>query len=416
MSTGRSFGNIVFPSILLIFVLAFFADARPARADIADHAVINEAHIDSVSGAGGHEDDWVELYNPTDADILLDGWSVQKTNVDGGSFYNQALSGTIPAGGYFLIVRDGSATQQSLKDMADVLGTNSFLLATNFSIYLVNNSDDISSTTNPYIDSDIVDSVGYGNAMNYEGAAAAPDIPETKSISRYPEGEDTDDNLADFVILDTPTPQNSSAGASDNNLEGQVLLTITPDIDPVQNISAAQADIVFQVNADGNALVHYGLSESYGSTTAEQAFTANTDTSITLDNLQCGAEYHYSIYAENTGGTESDQTVDAVFTILPCGIVIDSLTMVKSGAKANNDYPSGWEWEFNLTIWNMTETSLKMKFDAWSGNSALAAADNMQFSVDGSTWHDITGDGVYPSQGADISGIDLSTDEGRQVI
>lgn len=55
----------------------------------------------------------------------------------------------------------------------------------------------------------LVDSVGYGSATNafVEGtAAAAPgDSTPAKSIARKPNGKDSDDNSADFVVSD-PTP------------------------------------------------------------------------------------------------------------------------------------------------------------------------------------------------------------------
>jgi hypothetical protein len=58
----------------------------------------------------------------------------------------------------------------------------------------------------------LVDSVGWGTATNafVEGTvAAAPpttDAPGT-SIGRAPDGDDTNDNAADFVLDDSPTPK-----------------------------------------------------------------------------------------------------------------------------------------------------------------------------------------------------------------
>jgi hypothetical protein len=64
----------------------------------------------------------------------------------------------------------------------------------------------------------------------------------------------------------------------------------------------------------------------------------------------------------------------------------------------------------------MNETSLKMKFDSWSGAGSLVAANNMQFSIyNGVNWKNIIGNGTYSTNVADISGVDNSTDAGRQV-
>jgi hypothetical protein len=389
------------------------------QAGLADHVVINEIQVSSGSGDGQY-DDWVELYNATTADIILDGWSIQKTNAIGGGLYRKALSGTIPAGGYFLIVRNHASTAPALRSAADVLAAaTSFSLVDNSVIYLVNNNIDISTSSDP----SIVDFVGFGNTNIHEGTAAASavlGIPSGKSIARVPSGEDTDQNSVDFLVQDTPTPQNSgkqSGGNGDNGVGGTVLPTITPDVNPVQNIGVNGAQIVFQVNTSGQALVNYGLNSTYGSSTAAMAVLANTKATINLAGLKCDATYHYSIHAVNVGATESDQTADATFTTLPCsGIDLNSLTMSKTTAKADDNYTDGWQWQFNITVWNMAETRLKMKFDSWSGASTLNTANNIQFSIDnGLTWLDITANGAYPTIGADISGVDNGTDAGRQV-
>jgi hypothetical protein len=396
---------------LILIISASLIRINRAEAGLANHAVINEVSIDSLVGAGGTDDDWVELYNPTDQAINLNDWSIQKTTGTGGSLVKVALSGQIPAEGYFLIVRNGSTTSQSLRDKADILASDSFSLASNNIVYLVNDNNNITNSSDP----NIIDFVGWGTASFYEGSAPASAIAESKSIARVPDGEDTDQNSVDFVLLDNPTPMNSSISGG-NNIGGTVILTITPDPVPVQNITPSGAQIVFQVNSAGTVLVKYGLNNNYGNATAPEAVGANTTKIVSLNGLTCGTTYHYAIYAEDENAIENDTTSDAIFTTLPCGITLETLTMTKATAKANNQYNDGWQWEFNITVWNINETSLKMKFDQWSGASTLAAAANMQYSVDnGTTWHDITANGAYPVAGADLSGIDNDVKAGRQV-
>jgi hypothetical protein len=89
--------------------------------------------------------------------------------------------------------------------------------------------------------------------------------------------------------------------------------------------------------------------------------------------------------------------------------------MTKSQARANDEYADGWVWDFLITVWDMSEVNLKMKFSEWSGAGTLAAGGNMQFSVDGTTWIDIEVDDTYSSVAVDISSIDDSGDLGRQV-
>ena len=93
-----------------------------------------------------------------------------------------------------------------------------------------------------------------------------------------------------------------------------------------------------------------------------------------------------------------------------------SRAMTKTAAKANSQYVDGWTWRFDLTIWNLAETKLKLKFAQWQGPAALDAGNNMQFSVNnGTNWFDITANNAYPAVGADLTGIDLNPATGRQV-
>ncbi len=63
-------------------------------------------------------------------------------------------------------------------------------------------------------DGKLIDAVSYGtpkmvtafNGLALLEGAAAPDAPLAKSISRLPDAEDTNDNSADFVVNDAPSP------------------------------------------------------------------------------------------------------------------------------------------------------------------------------------------------------------------
>lgn len=398
---------------LILGAVIYFNGASKVEAAIADHLVINEVQTDSVSGSGGSADDFVELYNPTTEDVILDGWSLQKqSSASTSAIYRADLSGTIPAGGYFLIVRGNTNTSQSLKDIADLVIASTFSISANNVIYLVDDNINIVNQS----DANIVDYLGMGSSESFEGVATAVNPAETKSISRVPDGEDSDENSIDFVVMDSPDPQNSTVGQEESSLAGAVLVTITKSEPAVQNISPNSADIVFMVNSDGLARVNYGFDDSYGSSSLDKVIVSNSETSISLSDLSCDTTYHYSIYAENIDASDKYSTIDDSFTTLPCGISIDNITMTKSSARANNEYADGWAWDFNITVWDLTETSLKMKFEQWTGGASLDAGANMQFSVNGVDWVDIADNDTYSALGADISMIDedLST-AGRQV-
>ncbi len=398
---------------LILGAFVCLTKSNEALADISDHIVVNELQTESSAEFGSY-DDWVELYNPTAADISLDGWSIQKANSSGGSFYRKVLAGTILANDYFMIVRDNASTSVSLKEMADVLAAgSSFALSSDNVVYLVNDNVDIMDQ----FDLNIVDFVGMGLSEAFEGDGTAPNPNAGQSIARIPSGEDTDDNSVDFNLEDLATPGESATENEDedNGVEGTVLLTISPDAESVQQITANSASIVFQVNAVADVLLNYGLDDTYGNVTPELRVDENTDVFIALSGLTCDTTYHYSMYAENEANTESDETLDAVFKTLPCGITINSLLMTKTSAKANDDYLNGWEWEFDITVWDESETTLKMKFIEWAGVMALDAGNNMKYKVNDSDFVDIIANDTYPSNGIDISTFDNSLDVGRQI-
>lgn len=176
------------------------------------HIVISQVQTDSIAGIGGTEDDWVELYNPTSNAVDLSTWSIQKTSSTGGSLYRKQLSGSIPAHGYFLIVRNNANTQSSLKTMADVLAAgSSFTLSDDNTVYLISNNNDVAGKDDP----DIVDMVGFGLVPIHEGTQSL-NPPAAGSIERKPGGNegngiDTNDNFSDFFIQSSPHPRNSQS-------------------------------------------------------------------------------------------------------------------------------------------------------------------------------------------------------------
>ena len=172
--------------------------------------LINEIQIDSIPGAGGSSDDWVELYNPNDFDVSLAGWSIQKHSANqpsepcsiDKSFYkkNFPTNAIIPVKGFYLIV--GTQANDKLKNLADM--TIGWSLSSHNTIYLVRNQEKIESGDDP----DIVDKVGFGLAC-FPETEPFLNPPEGKSIQRKNLGLDTDVNSQDFEINDNPTPTNS---------------------------------------------------------------------------------------------------------------------------------------------------------------------------------------------------------------
>ncbi len=167
--------------------------------------LINEIQTDSIIGTGGTDDDWVELYNPNDVDVSMQGWSVQKHSksdpcgIESG-YYKKNFSddAVIPARGFYLIV--DTQAKDPLLAVADM--TIGWSLSDDNTVYLVRDQVGIESGD----DSDIIDKVGFGGACFPEGSATA-NPSEGKSIERKITGVDTNNNVNDFQTSITPTPK-----------------------------------------------------------------------------------------------------------------------------------------------------------------------------------------------------------------
>lgn len=167
--------------------------------------------ISQVYGGGGNsgalfKNDFIELYNPTDSAVSLEGWEVRYASA-AGAFNNVAtLSGTIKAGGYLLIQQKaGTAGNGADLPAPDLTGSLDFSGA-NGKVNLVDGSENV------------IDFVGYGTANSSE-TSPTPALSNSTAAIRLAltggpagnRGLDTDNNAADFVVQ-TPDPRNSSYG------------------------------------------------------------------------------------------------------------------------------------------------------------------------------------------------------------
>ena len=190
---------------------AFAAD--PA---VADHVVINQAYGGGGNSGALYTNDFIELYNPTNADVSLEGWSVQYATKTG-TFNNITnLSGTIKAGSFYLIqMAAGTTVTDKPLPTPDATGTAAMAKG-DFKVALVNGTTAVSGPN----DATVVDFLGAGAANAFEGTAA-PAAANDKAVVRAVLGVDTDDNGADF-IKSAPEPRNSATSTGGT----------TPDPDP----------------------------------------------------------------------------------------------------------------------------------------------------------------------------------------
>lgn len=170
------------------------ASASPA----GDQIIINEVYANGAGVSGPYLNDYIELYNPSDNTIPLDGMSVVVySGVSGNTVGTVELEGGLAAGDHYLIKLKNSANVVAddaveLEDF-DLEDAELRVPAHNGSIALA-------------FEESTLDLVGFGVTERYEEKAAVA-ARFDESLSRT-DGIDTDHNAEDFTS-EKPTPQHS---------------------------------------------------------------------------------------------------------------------------------------------------------------------------------------------------------------
>ena len=204
---------------IVLFSFLFFAPSKLKQAlSVANHVVISEVQV-AGNGDDPPTDEFVELYNPTDTDVVMSGWRLTRKNSAGTEDNLVAtLGGTVPAHGFFLI---GHGTGYNGDTPLDVIYSSpSTPIGNDYTVLLYSDA----GTT-------LVDKVGFGtNDEDFETNPFASNPPSNGGIERKANvlstgdslapsgtdetagnGEDTDNNANDFVSQTTSNPQNSDS-------------------------------------------------------------------------------------------------------------------------------------------------------------------------------------------------------------
>lgn len=124
------------------------------------------------TGAGSlAEDEWIELYNPSDASITISGWTIRKNSCAGSVYITIDSGKSISRDGYFLLERGSTSTDDTT--VSDVAANQIYTTSVpklddaGETLYLCDNSGYIIDTANRE---------GFGNPTNpwSAGTAASP--------------------------------------------------------------------------------------------------------------------------------------------------------------------------------------------------------------------------------------------------
>jgi hypothetical protein len=270
-----------------------FLIPQKASALTFNHIVISEfstATIDSAS------QEFVELHNPSDQPIRLDGWALQYKAASGETWNNKAnLTGKIEPRGYYLIATGGYLDGISSAKMG------SGLAAAGGHIRIASPG----VGTEAWIQNDLV---GWGSALQSEGGSAL--APSSNQSSKRHVDEDaklvdSDNNATDFFLSDIPSPNASDPidESDDSEVPVDPVKTYLPiDIteifaDPVSPQSDASDEFVELYNPNlepvnlGGYVLQTGSSFNYNFTlpdielaVGQYLAIASSDSHLTLSN------------------------------------------------------------------------------------------------------------------------------------
>jgi hypothetical protein len=186
--------------LVLFSVFAALVAATSAQGSGSGSIVVGEIFAAGGNSGAPFTNDYVELFNRGSSSVSLSGWTLQYASATGTAWASTALSGSIPAGGHYLVQLASGGANGSALPAADATGTSNLAMSGG-------KVQVVSSGTN------VEDLVGWGSATLYEGAAAAPAVTATTALIRAGSScTDADNNSSDFTA-GTPNPLNSSAAA-----------------------------------------------------------------------------------------------------------------------------------------------------------------------------------------------------------
>ncbi|WP_199140986.1 lamin tail domain-containing protein [Pedobacter sp. ASV12] len=353
----------------------------------ANHVVISEVYGGGGNSGATYKNDFIELYNPTNADISLTGWSVQYASATGtGNWSTTALSGTIKAKGFYLV--QGAAGAGGTQNLPTPDATGSLNLSGTAGKVALSNSTTALTGANP-TGTNIVDLVGYGTANGYEGSGPAPATTNSTSAERKANaastaatmaiggtdefagnGFDSDDNSIDFVVS-TPNPQNS---------------TVTePVSSSAASISVTPTSLAFGSQAINTVSTAKTYTLAGANLTNNVSISVNAPFSISKDN---------AIFSNSTSFTAAEamagQTLYVKFSPTAIGNAAVQLAHSSAGATTVNLALSGAGVDPNQTVFNFENCTT-------AGSSALSDGF-YQYSVAGAqTWGCVTTFGHDPS-------------------
>ena len=273
--------------------LVFMLGAGAAHAQVV---------VSQVYGGGGNtgatlRSDFIELHNNGTTAVNLSGWSVQYASASGTSWTRTNLSGTIAAGGYFLVKQADGAGGTTNLPTPDTTGTIA-MSGTAGKVALVN--DQVSLSGACPVGGSVVDFVGYGGTANCSETAPTAAPSNTTAVLRAANGcTDTGNNSSDFAT-GTPNPRNSASAINACGVSSPLL--------SINDVSLSEGDsgttlMTFTVSLSipaGAGGVSFDIATANGTATSPSDFEAKSLTAQAIPAGSSNYSFSVTIYGDTT--------------------------------------------------------------------------------------------------------------------
>ncbi|MBK5284205.1 MAG: lamin tail domain-containing protein [Bacteroidia bacterium] len=192
------------------FIILIFFFSIGVHGQTATNVVISQIYGGGGNTGAPFQNDYIELFNPTNSVVNLAGWSLQYGSATGTSWTGiTPLTGIIAANSYYLVREAAGAGNGSPLPTPD--DTASIAMSSTAGKVALCNSITALTGQCP-TGGAIIDFVGYGSSANcFEGATPTPGPSNTNAIFRADSScTDADNNATDFSTA-APNPRNSAS-------------------------------------------------------------------------------------------------------------------------------------------------------------------------------------------------------------
>jgi len=243
------------------------SDINPDLNPVTDHLVISEI----LAGVEGNNNlDFIELYNPTQEMVNLQGYSLWyqlKKDQEDVLIHSWETSAFIPPNGHYLLLREN----QELEFEVDAYFDYS-LVPQRGSLALRSKS------------AGLIDQVAWGDTdADFVETTSASAFPNGSSLERLPggqagNGQDFNNNAEDFIISKSPKPQTSASIATpETEKELELKVAVPSDAKPGSTLVYDLAITNMSQQIINSALLHFPFPKDliYESSSIEPVLDTN---------------------------------------------------------------------------------------------------------------------------------------------